>query len=70
MTYRWIAPPRERFKDPRMDMTLPVPTPTMSGGVFAIDKKYFIELGNFDEQMQLWGGENLEMSFRVRKLVA
>ena len=48
-----------------MDMTQPILTPTMSGGVFAIDKKYFLELGNFDKGMQVWGGENLEMSFRV-----
>jgi len=65
LTYRWINPPRERFKSPQMDMTQPVPTPTMSGGVFAIDKKYFLGLGNFDKEMQVYGGENLEMSFRV-----
>ena len=44
-------------------MTVPIPSPTMSGGAFAIDRKYFFEMGNFDEKMQ--GGENLEMSFRV-----
>ena len=48
-----------------MDMTQPVSTPTMSGGVFAIDKKYFHELGNYDDHMKVWGAENLEMSFRV-----
>lgn len=38
----------------------------MPGGIFSIDKDYFIELGSYDNDMYFWGGENLDLSFRVR----
>nr|XP_033771636.1 polypeptide N-acetylgalactosaminyltransferase 6-like [Geotrypetes seraphini] len=53
------------LEDMRTDKTQPFPTPAIAGGLFAISKSFFQHIGTYDPDMQIWGGENLEMSLRV-----
>ncbi|CAG2117416.1 unnamed protein product, partial [Medioppia subpectinata] len=60
--FTWIDIPEDAA---RKAPTRAVVSPTMAGGLFAIDRQYFFEIGSYDERMEIWGGENLELSFRV-----
>lgn len=52
---------------PSSDMvgTSPLATPVMVGCAFAITRKWWAELGQYDPGLQIWGGENFEMSFKT-----
>ena len=41
----------------------------MAGGLFAADRKFFFDIGGLDTDMALWGGENIDISIRVRVAV-
>ncbi|XP_029291156.1 polypeptide N-acetylgalactosaminyltransferase 6 [Cottoperca gobio] len=64
LTFGWDPIPEEARKL-RKDETYPVKTPTFAGGLFSISKEYFEHIGTYDDKMEIWGGENIEMSFRV-----
>ena len=64
MDYVWKRIP-DWIEKTRTSPTDPILTPTTIGCTFAIDRIYFFELGGLDEGMMIWGGENLEISFRT-----
>ena len=65
LNFRWFTMGQSVIEDFKLDGTKPYKTPVMAGGLFAIDRKFFYHIGAYDEEMDIWGGENLELSFRV-----
>lgn len=62
--FNWHAVP-EREKKRHKNPAEPVWSPTMAGGLFSIDKAFFERLGTYDSGFDIWGGENLELSFKT-----
>ncbi|KAM9778159.1 polypeptide N-acetylgalactosaminyltransferase 14 isoform 6-T6 [Syngnathus typhle] len=62
--FKWEGLSAEE-RDARSDPTLPIKTPVIAGGLFVIDTWWFKHLGKYDTAMDIWGGENFEISFRV-----
>ncbi len=63
--FRWFTMSADVLEDFKHDNTRPYRTPVMAGGLFAIDRQQFFHLGAYDDNMEIWGGENLELSFRA-----
>uniref|UniRef100_A0A7I4Y8D2 Polypeptide N-acetylgalactosaminyltransferase n=2 Tax=Haemonchus contortus TaxID=6289 RepID=A0A7I4Y8D2_HAECO len=62
--FTWERMP-EKERQRRQSPTEYIRSPTMAGGLLAANREYFFEVGAYDEEMDIWGGENLEISFRV-----
>nr|XP_019945664.1 PREDICTED: polypeptide N-acetylgalactosaminyltransferase 5 [Paralichthys olivaceus] len=65
LVFGWSAIPEEYIKKNNMTISDPIRCPVMAGGLFSIDKKYFYELGAYDPGLDVWGGENMEISFKI-----
>ncbi|NWR42345.1 GALT5 acetylgalactosaminyltransferase, partial [Regulus satrapa] len=65
MNFGWRQIPQEVIEKNKIRETDIIRCPVMAGGLFSIDKKYFFELGTYDPGLDVWGGENMEISFKV-----
>ncbi|XP_014254198.1 putative polypeptide N-acetylgalactosaminyltransferase 9 isoform X2 [Cimex lectularius] len=64
LQFNWHAVP-EREKQRHTNPAEPIHSPTMAGGLFSISSKFFEKLGTYDSGFDIWGGENLELSFKT-----
>ncbi|XP_041350478.1 polypeptide N-acetylgalactosaminyltransferase 1-like [Gigantopelta aegis] len=64
LRYAWFFLPKyltQTLSSP----TDPYPTPVLVGCAIAVRKSYFNSIGAFDEHLEIWGGEHLDLSFRT-----
>lgn len=64
LQFNWHAVPQHE-KIRHENTAEPVWSPTMAGGLFSIDREFFTKLGTYDDGFDIWGGENLELSFKT-----
>ncbi|XP_037524066.1 polypeptide N-acetylgalactosaminyltransferase 2 [Rhipicephalus sanguineus] len=65
LVFKWEFLSSKEREERANHPTLPIRTPMIAGGLFVVDKANFEQLGTYDTAMDIWGGENLELSFRV-----
>uniref|UniRef100_A0A8C1L1Y7 UDP-N-acetyl-alpha-D-galactosamine:polypeptide N-acetylgalactosaminyltransferase 16 n=1 Tax=Cyprinus carpio TaxID=7962 RepID=A0A8C1L1Y7_CYPCA len=74
----WLQPMIQRVKEDHTRVVSPIidvisldnfaylaASADLRGGIFVMDKGWFNHLGQYDTHMDIWGGENFELSFRV-----
>lgn len=64
LQFNWHGVP-ERERAHHSHTAEAVATPTMAGGLFSINRNFFERLGTYDSGFDIWGGENLELSFKT-----
>ncbi|KAK5967573.1 Polypeptide N-acetylgalactosaminyltransferase, partial [Trichostrongylus colubriformis] len=64
LNFKWVYIPWEYF-DVKENNVKPIESPSMSGGLLAVRREYFRELGEYDMGMEIWGGENVELALKT-----
>ena len=62
--YTWLRLPDYQQQLIR-EYGIPYSSPTLVGCAIAVSKEYFDKIGLFDEGLNVWGGENIELAWRV-----
>ena len=62
LNYVWTV---DSNADSKRSPLIPVPTATIIGCTMVVNREFFFHQGAYDEDMYIWGGENLEISFRT-----
>ncbi|KAK6195555.1 hypothetical protein SNE40_000962 [Patella caerulea] len=64
LRYAWYKLPKylSQVLTSKLD---PFPTPILVGCAIAARKDYFVSTGQFDEGLNIWGGEHFDLSFRT-----
>ncbi|KAH0483064.1 MAG: uncharacterized protein KVP18_003343 [Porospora cf. gigantea A] len=64
LSFKWMMQEIPDFVH-KVDKVDALPSASMAGGLFAVYRDWFYEVGAYDDQMTMWGAENVEMAFRV-----
>ncbi|XP_031639107.1 polypeptide N-acetylgalactosaminyltransferase 1-like [Contarinia nasturtii] len=65
LIFTWMLVPEREIIRTKNNRTAPLRTPTHVGCAFAIDRDFFFEIGSYDEGMDIWGSENVELAWRT-----
>ncbi|XP_067660132.1 polypeptide N-acetylgalactosaminyltransferase 1-like [Haliotis asinina] len=64
LRYSWFFKP-DYLQQVLRTMADPIPTPVLVGCAIAVWREHFMSTGGFDTELQIWGGEHLELSFKT-----
>lgn len=65
LSFKWSMQERPYMSGGEFSKPDAFPSASMAGGLFAIRREWFFDLGGYDEEFSMWGAENVELAFRT-----